>query len=482
MTNTRSARKLSPTMEEALTYLGAGSYRAHLEPAKATLVALENRGMIEWASPLETGTTYDNTRLWNVTVAGWALLAEWGIVRPADEGRTDWSDAIDLAYQYEEDNRVAAADQASMYELDDAEEADGPMAGQYDDYDYAADETRLSAPAAPVMADWERELLDHPEDVAKSSLAEALELANEWANANGSDWGIDPADLAALVQPAEDGRLTEAEALDAVYPGLADTTVIDTAGRDATAHQMGRILDADQSTTDAAEWDQAQETGRRVAELDTEAEKATLPVREPGASNPPCVTCKGLGVVLAGGVESACWECWPADAPVPYTVREEESGSGAGAGPDDETVVFDRTAWRAAAKEVTQSLHQSLSEVGRNLRDFHRVLSDTRETDLVRSDHDVPMVFAGVRVPTDLVTEWDGLAAISWARGVLAGQREVRRTMARTVPVQRSGRMSVKSPPLTTPYPFACSICHAGFKTPSAWSSHVAGHGIESTS
>src|SRR5882757_10902837 len=95
MTNT----KLSDTMEEALAYLGRGSYRAHLEPAKRTLVALESRGMIEWANALEVGKTYDTTILWNVTAAGWAFLKDaYRIERPADAGRLTLDEALAEAY------------------------------------------------------------------------------------------------------------------------------------------------------------------------------------------------------------------------------------------------------------------------------------------------------------------------------------------------------------------------------------------------
>lgn len=91
MTNT----KLSATMEEALVYLGRGSYRAHLEPETRTLMALERRGMIEWAEAAEVGTTYDTTILWNVTVAGWAFLwATYSIERPADAGRLTLEEAL----------------------------------------------------------------------------------------------------------------------------------------------------------------------------------------------------------------------------------------------------------------------------------------------------------------------------------------------------------------------------------------------------
>jgi predicted N-acetyltransferase YhbS len=102
MANTTKAAKLSQTMEEALVYLGRGAYRAHLEPERRTLEALERRGMIVWSTDAELGAVgsyriHDTTRLWDVTEAGWAFLAaEYDMERPADEGRLTVEEALEL--------------------------------------------------------------------------------------------------------------------------------------------------------------------------------------------------------------------------------------------------------------------------------------------------------------------------------------------------------------------------------------------------
>jgi hypothetical protein len=123
MTATAKSPKLSQTMEEALVYLGCGSYRAHLEPEKRTVLALERRGMIEWSETAEVGTTYDNTILWNVTATGWHFLwVAYSIHRPADAGRLTVEEALTDAEQIAEDDRTAAADWDAAYALEDAEE------------------------------------------------------------------------------------------------------------------------------------------------------------------------------------------------------------------------------------------------------------------------------------------------------------------------------------------------------------------------
>lgn len=103
--------KLSQTMEEALHYLGRGIYRAHLEAASRTLTALESRGMIRWSTEAELGAVgerrvHDTTRLWTVTVAGWAFLkAEYDMDRPADAGRMSLDAALVEAYETWEEPR-----------------------------------------------------------------------------------------------------------------------------------------------------------------------------------------------------------------------------------------------------------------------------------------------------------------------------------------------------------------------------------------
>jgi hypothetical protein len=101
MTATAKSPKLSQTMEEALVYLGRGAYRAHLEPEKRTLLALERRGMIRWSTNAELGAlgeyrVHDTTLLWTVTLDGWAFLkAAYGMDRPADAGRLTVEEALD---------------------------------------------------------------------------------------------------------------------------------------------------------------------------------------------------------------------------------------------------------------------------------------------------------------------------------------------------------------------------------------------------
>lgn len=95
------SQRLSSSMEDALVYLGRGVHRAHLEPESRSLIALERRGLIEWADSKDTGRTRDITRLWTVTDAGWDYLeAEFGMQRPApaDPGRLTvdqaWEDTV----------------------------------------------------------------------------------------------------------------------------------------------------------------------------------------------------------------------------------------------------------------------------------------------------------------------------------------------------------------------------------------------------
>jgi hypothetical protein len=115
MTNTTKAAKLSQTMEEALAYLGRGAYRAHLEPEVRTLKALERRGMIVWSDRAELGAVggyraHDTTRLWDVTLEGWAWLkAEMDMDRPADDGRLTVEEAARMgaAWSNDEDGDVA---------------------------------------------------------------------------------------------------------------------------------------------------------------------------------------------------------------------------------------------------------------------------------------------------------------------------------------------------------------------------------------
>lgn len=108
--------KLSDTMEEALVYLSRGAYRAHLEPAKKTLEALERRGMIVWTGLDTFGDVipvHDSTRLWTVTVAGWNFLAEkYGRKRPADEGRMTVEEALEEVVVI--DGRMYSTEEISM--------------------------------------------------------------------------------------------------------------------------------------------------------------------------------------------------------------------------------------------------------------------------------------------------------------------------------------------------------------------------------
>lgn len=87
--------KLSQTMEEALSYLGRSAYRAHMEPERRTLEALERRGMIQWNMEAFTSRVHDSTRLWEITLYGWAWLKEnLDQDRPADAGRLTVEEAL----------------------------------------------------------------------------------------------------------------------------------------------------------------------------------------------------------------------------------------------------------------------------------------------------------------------------------------------------------------------------------------------------
>lgn len=120
---------LSDTMDAALQYLAWGVYRPHMEPAKKTLEALERRGMIRWTG-LDTfrpeGSPvpfHDNTRLWTVTLDGWAWLkANQDMDRPADAGRLSLEDALADAEQMDADQAQVDADLGAAYALEDAEE------------------------------------------------------------------------------------------------------------------------------------------------------------------------------------------------------------------------------------------------------------------------------------------------------------------------------------------------------------------------
>jgi len=141
--NTTAAKspKLSPTMEEALVYMGRGAYRLHLEPEARTLKALERRGMIEWA---ETATVCETTdsgsyyvhnilNLWDITPAGWAWLkAEYGMDRPADEGRLTVGEALDDVMITGNGAMVAESEvQACL--VSSARYGKGLLAGDYSD-------------------------------------------------------------------------------------------------------------------------------------------------------------------------------------------------------------------------------------------------------------------------------------------------------------------------------------------------------------
>lgn len=113
MTKATKTPKLSQTMEEALVYLGRGVHRPHLEPEKRTVLALERRGMIVWSDRAELGAVggyrvHDLTRLWDVTKAGWAFLAEaYGMERPADDDRLTVEEALEDVVV--NDNRMYSA-------------------------------------------------------------------------------------------------------------------------------------------------------------------------------------------------------------------------------------------------------------------------------------------------------------------------------------------------------------------------------------
>jgi len=406
-------RKLSDTMEEALRYLAAGHYLAHLEPAVRTLTALESRGVIEWSAVAELGDAggwrvHDTTMLWNVTPAGWAFLKEaYGIERPADEGRTDWSDAIDLAYS-------------------------------------------VGSAPAPVTADWEHGLLEHPEDLRRLSLFDAMDAAYVTTEEPRGSWGIAVIHrpVAAPVQPATVTDATE------------DPYAPEPTAEDLAAQRMDLVL----RRADAA---------RRN------------PLHAPDLT----------GALPDGNRFYADFKT-DADAPVPYVCTLPDDDRTPADDDDDATVVFDRDAWTAKNRSA-----------GRAFTQLGRMMGDPRETDLVRSDADTPMVYSGVRVPSDLVQEWDSLSAISWARGVLAARREALRNAVQaavredTAPPLTSERPALDTynlimrlqevlslnlpsdrspqPTARNPHPFRCGVCGWGFDTPSAWSRHTAGHGAE---
>jgi len=160
--------KLSDTMEEALVYLGRGVYRAHLEPGNRTLAALESRGMIVWHTEAFTSPVHDSTRLWNVTLAGWAWLADQGIDRPADAGRMTleeaWSDAeAETAC----DAWIAAIDRSLANSA--KEDAEALMDATFDDGRYTLEEAWSDA--YPMLAD---EILINTTGVDITGVTEAL--------------------------------------------------------------------------------------------------------------------------------------------------------------------------------------------------------------------------------------------------------------------------------------------------------------------
>lgn len=131
--------KLSDAMETCLLWF-AQDGRHWTSPAKATLLALEKRGLIRWNGEAQAVAPgyYHTADRWILTLAGWEWLKEThDLERPADEGRMTLEEARADAEAIAEDDRIAAADWDAAYALEDAEAL---MAATFDAGRYTLDE------------------------------------------------------------------------------------------------------------------------------------------------------------------------------------------------------------------------------------------------------------------------------------------------------------------------------------------------------
>lgn len=423
--------KLSPTMEEALYYLGHGVYRAHLEPASRTLIALEKRGMIVWAEAPRVGRTYDTTILWNVTAAGWAFLAaEYDLDRPADEGRLTVAEAWADTEPFESPAVFLAAPNVSEAGFRAVRSAlnkpYGRIPGTVKTATVEALARRGWAELAPVY-------LVHDSDAS----SEGFRRGYDWVltrQAFGS-CGRSPV--------ADPGRLTKEEALAEAYAedfaadsaAMRYAAIVRTCGQDS----VGVELEA----TDAPSGPRAVvlvpkghhlQPGDRILVngslelVDGLEADVPLPRRVPGATLE--AEFKGNGHIppeVRERQESAYREMLgePLYGSAADAVAQERDAA------EDTGLYVDRDAWRASSAgfhRLGQMMGEQVRQ--RNVRlealvtgfrmAFQPGGDDPREADTVRGDDTLPMVYQGVRVPDDIAENWHGVAAISWSRGVQA--------------------------------------------------------------
>src|SRR5882757_9504 len=424
MTNT----KLSDTMEEALAYLGRGSYRAHLEPAKRTLVALESRGMIEWANALEVGKTYDTTILWNVTAAGWAFLKDaYRIERPADAGRLTLDEALAEAYT-NLNVRFAHPEMGTVRTA-------GPDTVTVDRDNGVC--TRYVVSALHMFRSGDRVTIDG------STIRKPLPVRQPGApDLDAGRFDLDQAlSFAYGFGPTEEDRMA---ADPEPTPDDGNGKRLD--GPDGTgpfdSHWLDRAADR-------------QVHAYRHALLDQEAGSG------PGAG--PATSGNGwlsMGILadefryaFPGAVEVQDSIVFPKGVPLPLmdaVVREAnrltETRDAFARGsvyrehtPEDDMYV-DRAAWKAEETRIA-ALREQLRTSARQRNTFEarngraplcgREMStgrpcpqhtpeDTREQYTKRDTYGDPIAYRDVPVPADLAGHWYGVEAISWTRGVNA--------------------------------------------------------------
>ena len=370
MTNTQ----LSSTMEEALVYLGRGVYRAHMEPAKRTLVALESRGMIVWTStltpnPVQTDftPTYDTTRLWTVTVAGWAFLKDaYQIERPADAGRLSVDEALADIERIAEDDRIVAADLDAAYALEDAEEMARVDAG------------RWTLEECFSYGGWHAIGLE--DDRCGAMDAEDLDACGNCADCTREE---DPA------PPRRDGWLI----LGRTYPSFGE------AAGDAlshNAHMAARI--AASRAAEAPRRDGWLEEGRRIQETSSghwiSFPEGTAEIRDEIVVSP------------VGTPNAVVQE---ADR---LTRAKDDRVTGYWEHVPEDDMYVDRDAWKAAEtrlRQVATDAADTRSQYG---------LTDTRSQYVRRDANGAVITYRNIPVPTDLASRWSGIEAISWTRGV----------------------------------------------------------------
>lgn len=372
--------KLSQTMEEALVYLSRGAYRAHLEPERRTLAALERRGMIEWAEAVEVGTTYDNTILWNVTIAGWAWLkAECGVDRPADEGRLTLAEAENEAWRVSESTgtvtRVYAT--SARVELDNGDVIWWETGTGHDLT--VGDQVKVRGEYEPNYRVTQADSTEDDPTLYTGTVTTVVQT------------GV-AADFPGFPRPDGSGPGTLMMVDTGYGHGLNVGQMIQVDARGfyagAVSSVLGPVIDLANKITH-----------------DRDEARAREAERFSGPSHPVTAApyAESTGRVNGQRVQDA------------GSTDTYEGVSGPGSGPD---LYIDREAWKARSR-VLDDIARSLS-MAANARRTH-----DRET--VLSDDGTPMVFRGVRIPEDLADTYSSLAAISWCRGVAAAQRAARK-------------------------------------------------------